>query len=113
MATPAACIGWAARRARLWQRTADAVVLGCTPGEIVITGSGTEADNLALRGVAFSRRQRGQGNHLIVSAVEHKGILETAHQLRDSFGFELTELPVDTAGRVTRPTWPPPSGLTR
>ena len=75
-------------------------VLGCLPGEIVITASGTEADNLALRGVALARRQRGQGNHLIVSAVEHKGVLETAHQLRDLFGFELTELPVDTTGRV-------------
>ena len=80
-------------------------VLGCLPGEIVITASGTEADNLALRGVAFARRQRGQGNHLIVSAVEHKGVLETAHQLRDLFGFELTELPVDAAGRVS------PAGL--
>ena len=76
-------------------------VLGCTPNEIVITASGTEADNLALRGVAFARRQRGQGNHLIVSAVEHKGVLETAHQLRDLFGFELTELPVDATGRVS------------
>lgn len=80
-------------------------VLGCLPGEIVITASGTEADNLALRGVALARRQRGQGNHLIVSAVEHKGVLETAHQLRDLFGFELTELPVDTTGRVN------PAGL--
>ena len=84
-----------------------AAVLGCTPNEIVITASGTEADNLALRGVALARRLRGQGmpartvpNHLVVSAVEHKGILETAHQLRDVFGFELTELPVDRFGRV-------------
>ena len=42
---------------------------------------------------------------MIVSAVEHKGVLETAHQLRDLFGFELTELPVDAAGRVS------PAGL--
>ena len=80
-------------------------VLGCLPNEIVITASGTEADNLALRGVALARRQRGQGNHVIVSAVEHKGVLETAHQLRDLFGFELTELPVDATGRVS------PAGL--
>lgn len=77
-----------------------AEVLGCLPGEIVMTGSGTEADNLALRGVALARRQRGQGQHLIVSAVEHKGILDTAHHLRDYFGFDLTVLPVDAAGRV-------------
>lgn len=77
-----------------------AEVLGCLPGEIVMTGSGTEADNLALRGVALARRQRGQGQHLIVSAVEHKGILDTAHHLRDYFGFDLTVLPVDATGRV-------------
>ncbi len=77
-----------------------AAVLGCTPNEIVITASGTEADNLALRGVALARRHRGEGQHLVVSAVEHKGILETAHQLRDVFGFELTELGVDRFGRV-------------
>ncbi|HSN76351.1 MAG TPA: cysteine desulfurase family protein [Anaerolineae bacterium] len=76
-------------------------VLGCAPGEIVITSSGTEADNLALRGVALARRQRGEGQHIIVSAVEHKGILDTAQHLRDYFGFELTVLPVDAAGRVS------------
>ena len=74
-------------------------VLGCLPGEIVITASGPEADNLALRGVALARRQPGQGNHLVVTSVEHQGVLETAHQLRDLFGFELTELPVDATGR--------------
>jgi cysteine desulfurase len=75
-------------------------VLGCSPGEIVVTGSGTEADNLALRGVALARRQRGEGQHIVVSAVEHKGILDTAYHLRDYFGFDLTVLPVDAAGRV-------------
>ncbi len=76
-------------------------VLGCLPGEIVVTSSGTEADNLALRGVALARRQRGQGQHLIVSAVEHKGILDTAHHLRTYYGFDLTVLPVDATGRVS------------
>lgn len=75
-------------------------VLGCSPGEIVVTGSGTEADNLALRGVALARRQRGEGQHIVVSAVEHKGILDTAYHLRDYFGFDLTVLPVDATGRV-------------
>ncbi len=83
-----------------------AAVLGCSPDEIVVTSSGTEADNLALRGVALARRQRGEGQHLIVSAVEHKGILDTAYHLRDTFGFELTVLPVDGTGRVS------PSDLT-
>ncbi len=80
------------------QQMAD--VLGCSPNEIIVTSGGTESDNLALRGVALAQRQRGKGRHIIVSAVEHKGILETAHHLRDYFGFELTELPVDATGRV-------------
>lgn len=88
--------GKALRAAR--QQMAD--ILGCSPNEIIVTAGGTEADNLALRGVAWAQRLRGKGQHLIVSAVEHKGILETAHQLRDLYGFQLTELPVDGAGRV-------------
>jgi cysteine desulfurase len=89
--------GKALRTAR--EQVAD--VLGCLPGEIVFTSSGTEADNLALRGVSLARRQRGQGSHIVVSAVEHKGILDTATHLRDFYGFELTVLPVDAAGRVS------------
>ncbi|MEZ4766871.1 MAG: cysteine desulfurase family protein [Caldilineales bacterium] len=82
-------------------RSQIADVLGCSPGEVIITSSGTEADNLALRGVALARRRRGEGNHLVVSAVEHKGILETAEQLRDLYDFELTVLDVDSTGRVS------------
>lgn len=93
-------VGREAGKALRAARDQVAEVLGCTPGEIVFTGSGTEADNLALRGVALLRRRRGQGNHLVVSAVEHKGILNTAYALRDDFGFELTVLPVDATGRV-------------
>lgn len=89
--------GKALRQAR--QRMAD--LLGCQPGEIIITSCGTEADNLALRGVALARQRRGEGNHIIVSAVEHKAVLYTARHLRDYYGFEVTELPVDSAGRVS------------
>ncbi|MHB8325090.1 MAG: cysteine desulfurase family protein [Candidatus Dormibacteria bacterium] len=70
-------------------------VLHCRAREIVFTGGGSEADNLALRGVA--RRQRGR--HLIVSAVEHEAVLETARDLAGA-GFELTVLPVDSRGLV-------------
>jgi cysteine desulfurase len=65
--------------------------------EIVFTGGGSEADNLALRGVV--RRLGHRGGHLIVSAIEHEAVLETARDLGQQ-GFELTELPVDRAGRV-------------
>lgn len=75
-------------------------VLGCLPNEIIVTSGGTEADNLALRGVAVASRQRDKGNHIVVGAAEHKGILETAHQLATYYGFEVTEVGVDGAGRV-------------
>ena len=79
-------------------------VVGCAIGarasEIVFTGCGTEADNLALRGVAFAARQRGRGNHIITAPVEHHAVEGTAHQLRELFGFDVTMLPVDGCGRV-------------
>jgi len=74
-----------------------AVALHARPREIVFTGGGSESDNLALRGVV---RQLGKpAGHLIISAIEHEAILETARDLRRQ-GFDLTELEVDGAGRV-------------
>lgn len=69
--------------------------------ELIFTGCGSESDNLALRGVMFQAREQGQGNHLITSCIEHEAVLETAVQLRDQFGFDLTILPVDRYGRVS------------
>lgn len=78
-----------------------AAILNCSPKEVVFTSSGTESDNLALRGIALARRARGRGNHIVVSAVEHKAVLETAKALRDQHGFDLTVVPVDEYGRVS------------
>ena len=79
-------------------------VVGCAIGarasEIVFTGSGTEADNLAMRGVAFAMRKQGRGNHIITAPVEHHAVEGTAHQLHDLFGFDVTMLPVDGCGRI-------------
>ena len=80
------------------QTVAD--VLNCRPAEIVFTGSGTEADNLALRGVMWAARQSGRGNHIVVSPVEHHAVGHTIEQLGDLFGFEATWLVVDEYGRV-------------
>jgi cysteine desulfurase len=74
-----------------------AEVLNARAREIVFTGGGSESDNLALRGA--TRRLIAQGRHLIVSAVEHDAVLDTARDLEQS-GFELTVLPVDAQGRV-------------
>jgi cysteine desulfurase len=55
---------------------------------------------MALRGVMWAARENGRGNHLIVSAIEHNAIIDTAKQLRDQFGFDVTILPVDSLGKV-------------
>ena len=83
---------------RARQSVAD--VLGCRPAEIVFTGSGTEADNLALRGVAWAARQSGWGNHIVTTPIEHHAVGHTVEQLRDLFGFEVTQVPVDGYGSV-------------
>jgi len=77
-----------------------AAVLNCSPAEIIFTSCGSEADNLALRGGALAARERRSAKHLITTSIEHDAVLTTARQLRDHFGFALTELPVDPDGRV-------------
>jgi cysteine desulfurase len=81
-------------------RRTVAEVLNCSPGEIIFTGCGSEADNLAIRGIAFARREQTGAHHLITSPIEHEAVLATVHQLRDHFGFTVTELPVEATGRV-------------
>lgn len=80
------------------------LVVGCAIGarasEIVFTGCGTEADNLAIRGVAFAARKQGKGNHIITAPVEHHAVEGTVHQMHDLFGFDITMLPVNEQGWV-------------
>lgn len=74
-----------------------AELLGVTAKEIVFTGSGVEADNLAIRGVAKAYKNRG--NHIITSAIEHPGVKETFADLQKD-GFEVTIVPVDENGVI-------------
>lgn len=74
--------------------------LSCQPEEIIFTSSGSESDNLAIRGAALAARHTRQANHLLVSPVEHHAVTRTAEQLASMFGFELEYLPVDSAGMV-------------
>jgi cysteine desulfurase len=75
-------------------------VLGCRPSEVVFVGSGSEADNLALRGAAWAARQAGRGNHIVTTPIEHHAVGRTVDQLRDLFGFGVTRVPVDEYGLV-------------
>ena len=89
--------GRAARALVDTARDQVAAALGARAREIVFTGGGSEADNLALRGVAQARRE--PPGHLVVSAIEHEAVLETAHALAAA-GWAVTVLPVDGVGRV-------------
>jgi cysteine desulfurase len=91
-------VGQAARQALDGARDTVARLIGAKAEEIVFTGSGTEADNLALIGTFL--QQKGRKNHLITAATEHHAVLHTAEWLHD-WGVETTILPVDSEGRVS------------
>lgn len=74
-----------------------AAAVGASPAEIVFTGGGTEADNLAIKGAALKRR--GDGDHVVVTAFEHHAVLDAAAALRRD-GFEVTKAPVEPDGSV-------------
>jgi len=74
-----------------------AEILNCRPTEIAFVGSGSESDNLAIKGIAFASQKKGQ--HLITSSIEHHAVLHTCHFL-DRFGFKTTYLPVDSYGLI-------------
>lgn len=74
--------------------------LNCRPDEVIFTACGSESDNLALRGSAFSRQEKKGATHILISPVEHHAVSRTCHQLADKFGFELEYIPVDSFGRV-------------
>ncbi|GMU35871.1 MAG: cysteine desulfurase [Phycisphaerae bacterium] len=74
-----------------------AALLNATPEEIVFTSGGTESNNTVLRGLAQKHGDRRR--HLVTSAVEHPAVLKPCAALRAQ-GFEVTEVPVDSTGRV-------------
>lgn len=92
-------LGREARQALDEAREVVAGVLNASPQEIIFTSSGTEADNLALKGVAQALFLEGKGNHIITSAIEHHAVLHTCDDL-ERFGFQVTRLPVDGYGLV-------------
>ena len=87
--------GRLAKQALEESRGMVAKAIGAKPGEIIFTGGGTEADNLALRGIAH---RKGKG-HIITSSIEHHAVMRTCNDL-ERHGFTVTYLPVDSQGRV-------------
>ena len=91
------------RRARALlddSRERAAKVLGCKPSEVIFTSGGTESVNLAILGTA--RRLKSKGRHLVTSSIEHHAVLHACQHLAKKGGFELTLLPVDRQGLISR-----------
>jgi len=91
--------GRTARAALDGARASVAHVLGARPREIVFTGGGSEADNLAIIGAARARRRAGRGDRVVTVATEHRAVLHATDALRGE-GFTVEVLPVDAEGRV-------------
>ncbi|MCZ7382780.1 MAG: cysteine desulfurase NifS [Candidatus Methanoperedens sp.] len=90
-------IGRQARRAIEESRQKVADLIGAKKEEIIFTGSGTESDNLAIKGIAY--RNRKKGDHIITSSIEHHAVLHTCKYLENQ-GFKVTYMPVDKDGLV-------------
>lgn len=94
--------GRRARRLVEEARETVANVLGCRPAEVVFTSGGTEANNIALKGIAWDARDKDpKRTRVLISAVEHHAILDPAHWLGESDGFKVEYIPVTQTGVVT------------
>ncbi|WP_314191122.1 cysteine desulfurase family protein [uncultured Arthrobacter sp.] len=95
-------LGDSAARALTDARKTVAAVLGCRPGEITFTSGGTEADNLAVKGIALARQAADPAlNRVAISAVEHPAVEESARYLERFHGFTVDVVPVDGNGTVS------------
>src|SRR4051794_36127041 len=90
-----------ARRVVEESRETIAQALGCRPGEVVFTSGGTEADNLAVKGVYWSRRgDDPRRTRVLSTAIEHHAVLDPLHWLARAEGAEVELLPVDRQARL-------------
>ncbi len=99
--------GAPARAAVERARRQVASLLGCEPTSVVFTASGSEADNLAVKGVALGRLDGGtggpgarRGNHIITTAIEHPAVLSTCRYLQQRLGYRVSTVAVDATGMV-------------
>lgn len=89
--------GWQANEAIERARSQVAALIGADPREIIWTSGATESDNLAIKGAAYSYKEKGK--HLITVKTEHKAVLDTMHSLEHE-GFEVTFLDVQEDGLI-------------
>lgn len=93
--------GWEAQSAVKLARNTIAEAINATPEEIIFTSGATEANNLAIKGIAEA--YFAQGKHIITVATEHRAVLDPCKYL-ESLGFEVTYLPVKSDGLIDLPT---------
>lgn len=94
--------GRKARRVVEESREKVARALGARPAEIVFTAGGTEANNIAIKGIAWNQRENdARRNRILVSSVEHHAIVDPVEWLRQSDGFTVTWIEADAKGVVT------------
>ena len=90
-------LGHRAAEALKQARATVAAILGCRAGEITFTSGGTEADNLAIKGIALANPR---GRHIVTTPIEHEAVLASCDHLRRHHNFEITQVPVDCFGMV-------------
>ncbi len=91
--------GRATRKALEDAREAIAAQVGCLPSEVIFTGSGTEANNIALKGLWWNGKAKGK-SLVVISAIEHHAILDPAHWLETHEGAEVILAPINVHGVV-------------
>jgi len=90
-------VGESAARGLASARASAATALGCRPAEVIFTSGGTEADNLAVKGIALANPR---GRHIVTTAIEHEAVLESCDYLRRHHGFEISLAPLSPEGVV-------------
>nr|BFF11974.1 hypothetical protein GCM10025699_32770 [Microbacterium flavescens] len=93
-------VGEAAADALADARARVARLLGMRAGDVIFTSGGTEANNLAVKGIALGAWQLTGRRHLVTTPIEHESILESAAYLERMHGFAVTRVPVDRQARV-------------
>ena len=93
-------VGEAAAGALDDARARVARVLGMRAGDVIFTSGGTEANNLAVKGIGIGSWQSSGRRHVVTSPIEHESVLESAKYLERVHGFAVTRVPVDHVGRL-------------